>query len=152
MTQTESAAEERQRLWLKFAWVRWGLGVFAAVIVTLVIVNTTVSDNQINGCERTTQERMNTAQKDAQDSFREHLLALDTSLDETNARAHRDSALAAATAAINIAALAGYQAHGATTGQQIDDLRTVDINSDAVKKANDGFCDDNYSRPLPFVG
>jgi mannitol-specific phosphotransferase system IIBC component len=152
MPQTEQAAAERQRLWLKFAWVRWVLGVCTAVMVTLLIVNVTVSENQINGCERTTQERMNTAQKDAQDAFREQLLSLDTSLDETDSRAHRDSALASATAAINIAALAGYEAHGATVEQQIDDLRTVDINSDAVKKANDAFCDANYTRPLPFVG
>lgn len=143
--------DERQRLWLKFAWVRWLLGVVAAVLVSLLIVSVTVSDNQYNGCLRSAQERLNTAKKDAQDAVRERRLAVDPDVPDSIRQQHADSSDAAAAAAINIASLAGYNAQGDTIQQQLDDLRTMNLGAPRVGKANKDFCHAQYKPPLPFV-
>lgn len=147
---TREDADRRFQEVRVMGWFRWALGVFTAIIVTLLIVTVTVSGDQRAGCKRSATERLATAKKDAFDSRRESRLSTDPNVPNSVRKDHADSARAAAEAALRIADLTGAQLVGSEE-QKLTQLRSINEDAASTQKAENTYCENHVSEPFPFI-
>jgi hypothetical protein len=91
----------------RMSWFRVIVGIIGSVLVALVIVNETLRQNQVQGCLRSTEERVATANKDASDFSRELSLSIDATTPTSQRKQHSESSEQAHTAEITLLRLAG---------------------------------------------
>lgn len=93
-------------------YIRMTFCIFAAVLVSLILVTVTVSSDQIDGCMRGTADRVDIARSYQVDASKEYLLAVNDFNHKQEYKAHWDSAASSDSTAHKILSRAGSPEFG----------------------------------------